>query len=514
MDIQFAFANPKRVKSKQAKRRAKKHVAKRKKSSKLKAKRPIKLIPLGKSSHKGKKMASKKRRKTKGKKRNPEQVYSTKKSADGKLMKDVSHVFPSKKEVQKLFDKATALGKRELALIQKRASLPDSSLAEKSKLLKQAAKIKAEEKAAVAKADAASKERDAELKTLGVHQSEGWKLKLKKLKSGAKAAKKGVTVAKKKKAKKAKKSKKAKKAATKKVAKKARKAKKSVAKKAKKARKSRKARKSTKKASRRKAKKVAKKAAPKRRSKRRGKGKRKYAKRITHSHSRKVNHVKKGTTMSGVMYSKGKGKKRLKAKMKIKFNPFGGSMKVSVKDLTGYEGYAEPLALLAGGAVYQKVNALLQKYVPAQIQAVTLKIPGVGPALLPILAGVALHMAGKKVPGKAGEMISLLGEGLIGASVVGAGVSLSQSIPMLGLSGINYTPMSGVNYTPNMSGINYTPMSGASQQLGRSPDFGSADYGGGAGYTQAHPFSNADFGADDEDDADYGDEEAGLGSMA
>ena len=114
---------------------------------------------------------------------------------------------------------------------------------------------------------------------------------------------------------------------------------------------------------------------------------------------------------------------------------------------------------------------------------------------------------------------------MVVAGVIGMSTALVQALIRRAgfMSGVIYTPrLSGINYTPNMSGINYTPNMGIMPQMGIIPqlgsraDFGAADYGGGGGYTQAHNFSSADFGADFSSDSEaehWGSEEDLLTSQ-
>ena len=198
-------------------------------------------------------------------------------------------------------------------------------------------------------------------------------------------------------------------------------------------------------------------------------------------------------------------------------------------------------SLALGGMFYSTVNGLVATYLPSGISSSLNSVPIVGPALVPILVGIGLKMGADKIPNaqvaKAGDMLA---EGLIGAAVVGLGVSFGQMLPFLNptpvaaaapaaapstttTSGVLYTPgMHGINYTPNgMGGVNYTPnrmgimprLNGPQMgfpQLGNSADFGSADYGGGAGYTEANNFSNADFG---DDPSEYDEIDQNLGDM-
>ncbi len=191
------------------------------------------------------------------------------------------------------------------------------------------------------------------------------------------------------------------------------------------------------------------------------------------------------------------------------------------KKFLGLDG-SEIAALAAGGALVPIVNAGIGK-IPGADKIVAKINEFVGPqatgAVIPILAGIALNLLGDKLSGQAKEYTKLAGEGLAAAGVVSLAAGLSQTYmaPALGLSGmgimptlngINYTPnrsMRGINYTPNsMRGINFTPNMGIMPQLngmGASPDFGSANYGGGGGSAEART-SRADFGAYDSQDSE------------
>ncbi len=313
-------------------------------------------------------------------------------------------------------------------------------------------------------------------------------------------------------------------------------------------------------AKKRKKKKKLKSKARRRRKSRKSRKSRRRVKMVKHAHKKGRKNYKRKTKVSGMLKGGRKGKRvkvkvsallnprrkkrksRRKARMvrhaasdrhyrkgqrahlsriKAKFNPLGGPMDGQIRSLTGM-GTEEIASLALGGALYSTVNQMVNKYLPASISHMLSSLPVIGPVIVPIAAGMACKFLSEKVPQRqAAKALDMIGEGLVGAAVVGAGVSLGQSVlPMIpgfapaspALSGINYTPnMNGVFYTPGLSGINYTPNMNGPQMgimprlngMGASADFGAADYGGGAGYTEEHKFSRADFGKD----ADYGDED-------
>jgi hypothetical protein len=182
-------------------------------------------------------------------------------------------------------------------------------------------------------------------------------------------------------------------------------------------------------------------------------------------------------------------------------------------------------ALAIGGAFYGYSNKMLGTYA-APVQAALNKVPVVGPTLPNLLVGVGLTLLAKQgfiAKNKmVSEVVSTLGQGLIGAAAVGIGVNASQMIPMLdtgtaGLHGINYVPgrvgqipgsskvdFGGVDFTPEMGGVDFTPMSG----VDFTPEMGSenpmADFGE---YRQ----SSADFGEYQESSADFGMIPEGMG---
>lgn len=484
MPIQFAFNNPKRVRSKK-RSASKKGVAKRKKRSKLKIVRhPArrKASKAGSAGHKSKisrgKFVAKKRRHSKRRssikrKRNP-MLYTKAREGHKRGYRNIEPDIVSKKTIQSLTKVAAEAQK-------KYQEAPEASKTKTTWRKKYAAAVSALKKA--------SGDRSSGIKTALTYRKEGYKIthisgKKKKSKKAGKKKSKGGSVAKRKKSrKKAKSTKrrtKAQRAATKKMlaANKARRAGKPTKKKSRK-----KSRKSTRRTKRRSAKRSAAK-----RTKVKSVRRRKHA----HTHTFKIKQKR--------------GRARLTGTIKYRLNPFGGSMDKQVQDWTGHS-LKEISGLAAGGAVYGALNSLVNKYAKP-VADITNSVPVVGSSILPILLGALIHKYGNKVP-----FAKELGEGIVGASVVGLGVSLSSVIPGLAMAGIDYTPnMSGVRYTPGLSGVNYTPNMGIMPQLAGRADFGrSADYGGGAGYTEQHNYSNADFGRDD-DDCGSDEEYIGLGN--
>lgn len=404
-----------------------------------------------------KKRGQKMKRSHKRRRKNPKLITMVKKR-EGKKPLRHTETYPTKKELSKY--RASYL---KAATAEAKAAYGEGDMAKTSKAAR-----KAREKLAT-QAD----KRVTALKTALAHRKEGYKISIKDIK--------GVTMAKKKG--------KGKKKGKRKSAKRA-------------------ARKAAKRATRRRVPKRARKAA--RRGKKRAK--RAYPRMITHRHARTVRHLPKGATLTGSIHGKGK-RKKLRAKVKIRFNPDGllGGKMPQVKQWTGHE-VEDLTALVLGGATYGAINGLIARFAPKQLSDMVLKIPVVGAATLPLLAGALLHRYGGQVP-TLGKWIQLLGEGLVGAAVVGAGVSASQMIPGLAspMSGVSYYPMSGVNYYP-MSGVDYTPNLRGHPQLGARADFGrDADYGGSGGYTEGRPYSPADFGHDNEDENE---EYIGLGGVA
>lgn len=266
-----------------------------------------------------------------------------------------------------------------------------------------------------------------------------------------------------------------------------------------------------------------------------------------HTHLSTTRHVKKGATASVSLTKKKKartfkgkgrfGKKGAKFSVtvtpkkkgflaKLKFNPFRrNAMAIGVSAISDvveqYTGISAGDAggFVIGGALVPTTNMILARIAPgivAQVNSIAGPL-GAG-VIVPGIVGAGMYTLGEGQIAKAGR-------GMVVASLVMASVSVAQAylprlISMLpGMSGVLFTPrMSGINYTPAMSGINYTPdrQMGIMPQLGAGPDFGSADYGGGGGYTQAHKMSRADFGADWSQDSEaehWGTEEDMLSSQ-
>lgn len=177
-------------------------------------------------------------------------------------------------------------------------------------------------------------------------------------------------------------------------------------------------------------------------------------------------------------------RRRQKRKRYIKFslkrlNPFGGSMDF-IKKFESKVGIplVELGGLAAGGALYGTVNRLFLKIPFLKDQwAKALNIAYIGQVLVPALpnlaAGIAAAWIGRK---KRIDMLTHLGQGLIGSAVVGIGVSAGQIIT----SKVAGAPVAGVDFFPNgvqsdFGRVDYTPsqMGGVRfTQNGRQSDFG------------------------------------------
>jgi hypothetical protein len=462
VDIQFAYNNPT---SGRKRKKHRKHVAKRKKGSKLKVARvhapKTGGRPLAKRKRRSRKHARKIIRRSHSKKRhhkrrrNPEQfVYKKKSPTSGKMLTDRSGKFYTAKEVAQLKKRMSSIKKKYIKTKSKSA---------KRQLVKKIMSI-------AHKLKGSQKRESAAISELEARRADGWQGDVKHT-SLRKKGKGKSKVAKRKRRKK-----------------KAHKAKASKAKRHHKRRKHRR---------KKHAAKIA--AAPKRHKRRR---RHKRAKVYSHRHSKRISHVPKGT----VFYSRGKGKYR---RHKLRFiNPAIGD---AMKEWLGHD-VKELGSLAVGGAVYQLTNATVTKLlnmISPTIAPMTVKIPVVGPALIPLLAGALIQ---KYVPANMGGRF--IGEGIIAAAVVGMGVSAGQMvIPASMLSGVFYTPgmngypqMGNVKYYPGMSGVinpqlgavKYYPGMSGYPVMGRDPDFGKAtDYGGEGGYTEGHKFSSSDFGQAD-----------------
>ena len=147
-------------------------------------------------------------------------------------------------------------------------------------------------------------------------------------------------------------------------------------------------------------------------------------------------------------------------------------------------------SLVVGGAVYGAINRLVGKLPGgAKIQSTFAAIPVVGPSLPTLIVGALIHKFSKN------KTLDQFAKGLIGASVVGIGVSASTKIP--GLAGPNFGE---VEYFPNrgmagipagmgeipsgMGDVEYFPsngMSGGERSLSglgaEDNELGSADFG-------------------------------------
>lgn len=283
-------------------------------------------------------------------------------------------------------------------------------------------------------------------------------------------------------------------------------------------------------AKRRKKRKVVKSAAKKVRRKKR-RSKKSAAPKAAKKSRRRRRKSRKAKKAVAVKATKRKSRRRksrrskmvtVKGSFKGRFrrNPIGGGsmgkgLRVAGHLVSGYD-LLEVGALALGGATYGAINGALPKIpVLGQVQAALMKVPVVGTALTPMVVGMALNVAADKFI-KSAELkkyVSMLGDGLVGAAVVGMGVNASQFVPFLspnmsGLGNVQYTPggrdtlgnvqyfpgmgimpqglgsnpdFGGVNYTPNLSGmgdVEYFPGMGADADFGSNPDFGaSADFG-------------------------------------
>lgn len=247
--------------------------------------------------------------------------------------------------------------------------------------------------------------------------------------------------------------------------------------------------KATKKASRKR------KAAPKRRRRRRKKQKRASA--------------------SGVVYTKKKrGKKRRPVKYKVSVNPkrrrkrrrnpiIGGGtimkrnnpMQVAGFKVAGYDPI-ELAELGVGGLVYGMANSYITPMF-ARIPGLNQFAGALGGTVPTLTVGILANILSDKVANRqVKQALEFIGDGLLGAAVVGAGVHLSQTMlpapAMSGVGNVSYIPnlpgnqadFGGVDFTPELAGVNYTPgpsLPGHNQNV---------DFGGFGAYEE----SAADFG--------------------
>lgn len=234
-----------------------------------------------------------------------------------------------------------------------------------------------------------------------------------------------------------------------------------------------------------------------------------------------------------------RGRKKYRASLK-RTNPISGGRDVS-SFVPALRGTALGTVNLKAIGYYGAASAL-----SGVLDASLLKVPGVGAvygnfkAMLskaPFLAGaapalgvssiltVAEILAQKSAPGKYPAQLKDFNEALATVGLIHVAAGIGQMVVKMipGMSGVVYTPeLSGVQLWPNRAqrqfdGVVYTPElagtppqmgHGQYPQMGYGADFGqyaAADYGGGDGYTESHPRSNADFGG-----ADFGPEMAGY----
>ena len=171
-------------------------------------------------------------------------------------------------------------------------------------------------------------------------------------------------------------------------------------------------------------------------------------------------------------------------------------MKVAGMQVAGYDAM-ELAELGVGGLFYGAANSY--------ISPMFAKIPGLGQfagalggTVPSLIVGVMFNIASDKINNKqAKQALNFLGDGLLGAAVVGAGVHLSQTLlPAPAMSGVDYIPQGGaqdfggVDYTPELSGVDYTP------------EMGGVDFIQGANQPGANEY--ADFGDYVESEADFG----------
>jgi hypothetical protein len=287
-------------------------------------------------------------------------------------------------------------------------------------------------------------------------------------------------------------------------------------------------------------KKAAKKAAKKKGGR---KGKRKSAQTALHRHARSTRHLIKGSKAKFSARKKrgaykitakfGRGKRKVKmtgtARVKkngilsglFRINPFRSNpMNMKTRSNSKFDKYlgvdGAEVSMLIGAAA-------LAPFVKKGVMWVASKA-GMGASIAPyldtvapLLTGIALNAALEN--DKTKDMVPMpavaqhLADAMVLIGLVQGSFIVAQQVManIPGLSGVNYTPsmrgmgivpqlngMGDVRYTPSMRGVNYTPMSG----LGSSADFGSADYGGGGGYTEGHNRSRADFGANFSEDSE------------
>lgn len=175
---------------------------------------------------------------------------------------------------------------------------------------------------------------------------------------------------------------------------------------------------------------------------------------------------------------------------------------------------AELGGLAVGGALYGMVNKLFLK-IPGlnTAWASALKIKYVGSILVPAIPNLALGIAASIVGRKRKmKLLEDVGHGMIGSAVVGMGVASSQELfgGLLGVSGVQYTPLSGVPYGMRgiPSGLGEENVSDYQPQLGDGADFGGVEFTPMSGVDYTPASHTSDFGAAD---PDFGIVPEGLG---
>ena len=180
-------------------------------------------------------------------------------------------------------------------------------------------------------------------------------------------------------------------------------------------------------------------------------------------------------------------------------NPIGG-MDMIQSYLAHSAGEAG--GLLVGGALYGLAGSLIGRIpvVGPKVVDTLRKVPVVGPSLPTLLAGVLLVKLGER---QRIDALRMVGKGLIGATVVGIGVQVSQKIPGLASSGA--PKLAGVDYTA-LDGVDFTAM-GADVD---AADFGGEGQMGEIAYGELpEGLSGVDFTMGD--GADFGELPEGLG---
>ncbi len=177
-------------------------------------------------------------------------------------------------------------------------------------------------------------------------------------------------------------------------------------------------------------------------------------------------------------------------------------MSVAGMKVAGYDPM-ELAELGVGGLFYGAANSY--------ISPMFARIPGLGqmagmlggtvPALI---VGIGANIISDKIGNRqVKQALEFIGDGLLGAAVVGAGVHLSQTMLPAGFSGVDYIPaMPGVN--PDYGGVDYTPDGGYMSGVDFTP-----------GMSLPGQNPDVDFGkyAYEQDAADFGGVPEGLQGM-